>query len=185
MRPALPTKCPNCGCGGGLLGYKGSYPRRVIAANGCDAEFGVHRYRCRGCGKSVSFLPDFCVPYKHYGAAAISGMLAALLLLGASIRAAVAPTVNRASASRSAVCEWLRQFRRNGNNLRFLALPVASPSLGKAATSDAGLFCALRESALGAGATEAEIFPFWQVKLSAKRPSAGLFRALLIPGCAS
>lgn len=150
-------------------------------------KFEVHRYRCRSCGTSISFLPDFCVPYKRYAAVSIGGALAALLLLGASIRTVAFSKVNAASASVSAIREWLRQFRRNANNLRFFALPEAglpSKAVGEA-TDDVGLFRTLSETAQENGAAEAEILPFWQAKLSEGRPPKGLFRALLVPGCVS
>lgn len=131
------------------------------------------------------------MPYKHYSAGVICRVLNILLVLGISIRQAASTAHNAASASRWCVGEWLRQFRQNNNNLRMFGLETAgnsqaaedAPMSVSDTASDSGLFAALLKVAADADIDINGAFPFWQVKLSARRPPAGLFRAVLLPGC--
>lgn len=59
-----PDTCPNCGQPDKLIGH-GSYPRHP-----CDSEhtflIRVKRFLCNACRHTVSLLPSFCLPYRHY-----------------------------------------------------------------------------------------------------------------------
>ena len=62
--PAAPGACPFCRTGLPLKKHgfyrrnsiPGETPRRIL----------IRRYRCRFCGRTVSFLPGFCLPYFQY-----------------------------------------------------------------------------------------------------------------------
>jgi hypothetical protein len=120
------------------------------------------------------------MPYKHYAAAVICSVLSLLLLTQKTIAAAVSPKLNQASVSCSCMREWLRQFRRNANNLRQFGLPLLT---GEAqCVSDCSLFRRLTDAAMNKGLPEEKAFSSWQVKLSAHRPPHGILRAVLLPG---
>jgi hypothetical protein len=62
--PDPPAVCPFCRTGLPLKKHgfyrrnsiPGQLPRRIL----------IRRYRCRFCGRTVSFLPGFCLPYFQY-----------------------------------------------------------------------------------------------------------------------
>jgi hypothetical protein len=58
-----PKKCPNCGQIRSLasLGY---YERWLSGLDARDLRLLIRRFRCRGCGRTVSLLPDFAQPYR-------------------------------------------------------------------------------------------------------------------------
>lgn len=58
VRP--PSPCPRCS--GGLKAH-GYYSRNTTGTRGQAVRIGVRRFRCRGCGTTVSCLPAFVQPY--------------------------------------------------------------------------------------------------------------------------
>lgn len=132
----------------------------------------------------MSFLPDFCVPHKHYCADIIYWMLSLVLLVGHCVTAVSNPfgRLNEAGCSRWCVDEWLRQFKRNSNNLRQFGIPRLlgyRPVHGDPAS--------LLRILVGVAAKEIDspnhVFRFCQQALCRKPPPFGLFRAVLLPGC--
>lgn len=69
-----PQRCPACAASGRLIGH-GSYPRGA-----CDQTqfflIRVKRLLCTLCRHTISLLPSFCLPHRHYLAATIQGVLA-------------------------------------------------------------------------------------------------------------
>lgn len=66
-----PVCCPNCGSCRRLqaLGY---YERSVTATDSSNClRFLVRRFRCVGCGRTTSLLPNFSQPYRLVGSEAI------------------------------------------------------------------------------------------------------------------
>ena len=177
--------CPFPDCMGKLHKH-GFYWRWVILLDGARKRFGVHRSRCARCGRTISFLPDFCVPYKQFGADVIHAALVAVLLRGLSVRAvAVWDSVhNAAGFSRFCVGEWLQQFERNSRNLWQFGLDRLELSVAVGPRSLAVLLSHLLS--FSAGRTEhapERGFGPVQCALSRPFPPFGLFRAQLLPGC--
>jgi len=58
-----PVKCPHCDAGDALssLGY---YSRNVTSPKSGILRILVRRFRCCGCGRTVSVLPSFAQPYR-------------------------------------------------------------------------------------------------------------------------
>lgn len=66
---------PGCPCCGGLLRYRDSRLRiRKHEGGSCD-HLCIRRFRCVSCGSHHNELPDVLLPYKHYEAEVISGVL--------------------------------------------------------------------------------------------------------------
>jgi hypothetical protein len=68
-----PKTCPQCAAADRLIGH-GSYPRHV-----CDHHqalvIRVKRLLCTVCRHTISFLPTFCLPHRHYLAAVVQRVL--------------------------------------------------------------------------------------------------------------
>ena len=166
--------------------YHGHYKRCVILPDVASDPFGVHRYRCATCKGTVSFLPDFCVPYKHFGTDIVFLVLQFLLLLGHSVCAVANPfgSLNRFGWSRWCVSEWLGQFDRNSHNLWHFGLPRL---LGYSPVPEdlARLLRYFVDTSADYTESSAHTFRPVQVSLCKEFPPFGLFRAQLLPGCAT
>jgi transposase-like protein len=57
------TVCPRCGESLGLDRH-GVYERGITGAVGQEIRILIARYRCRACGRTVSYLPDFALSYR-------------------------------------------------------------------------------------------------------------------------
>ena len=66
--------CPICGEEGGLEGH-GSYGRGVTTGTGEVVRILVARFRCRGCERTVSYLPAFALSYRLVNAATVEAYL--------------------------------------------------------------------------------------------------------------
>jgi hypothetical protein len=163
----------------------GFYWRYVILPGGARQRFGLHRFRCASCRRTVSFLPEFCVPYKHFGADVIQAVLAAVLLVKLSCRAVAAwdSVYNRASFSRYSVGEWLQHFRDNSQNLWQFGLQRLGVTPGVGLRCCAALFVHLQRFGAGRSGCVEEGLRAVQCALSCAFPPFGLFRAQLLPGC--
>lgn len=75
--PALafprPSACPRCAASGHLVGH-GSYPRTVTDPTRAIA-IRVKRLLCTVCHHTLSLLPTFCLPFRHYQTATIQTVL--------------------------------------------------------------------------------------------------------------
>jgi hypothetical protein len=73
LRVARLPACPHCADPGHLVGH-GSYPRTVSDSTG-TIPIRVRRLRCAACRHTLSLLPSFCVPFRHYATATIQAVL--------------------------------------------------------------------------------------------------------------
>lgn len=64
--------CPVCH---GTLHYRDSHPRICKKEGGIKEHLMIRRFRCCDCHSYHNELPDCLVPYKHYEAEVISGVL--------------------------------------------------------------------------------------------------------------
>ena len=69
-----PTTCPHCDSPDRLIGH-GSYPRSAVDHLQKAIPIRVRRFRCATCQKTVSLLPSFCLPWRHYQTATIQAVL--------------------------------------------------------------------------------------------------------------
>jgi len=68
-----PASCPGCAAVGHLIGH-GSYPRTVAAPTHAIA-IRVPRLLCTACRHTVSLLPSFCLPWRHYASGTVQTVL--------------------------------------------------------------------------------------------------------------
>ena len=64
--PKAPSRCPQPDCKMPIkLKKHGFYSRHYIKAGFCKKIL-IRRYLCPYCGKTISFLPHFCIPHFQY-----------------------------------------------------------------------------------------------------------------------
>lgn len=69
--------CPVCQ---GMLRYRDSRPRIRKKEGGTRERLMIRRFRCQNCHSYHNELPDCLVPYKHYEAEVIAGVLDEVIL---------------------------------------------------------------------------------------------------------
>lgn len=185
MAPDIPERCPFEGCRGKMHRH-GFYWRRVIDYAGGCFFLGVFRFRCTICKRTVSFLPDFCIPYKHFSTDVVATVLHAVLILNVvtCAVAAAGSIYNKAMFSHYCVYDWARQFRRNSHNLWHLGLVRLGITAVPVPDAEAVLFSHLVAFGAVSSAESARCsLRAAQCALSSTFPPFGLFRAQLLPGC--
>jgi len=68
-----PQACPHCAATDHLVGH-GSYPRSVVD-HVQAIPIRVRRFLCAACRKTISILPTFCLPCRHYQTSTIQTVL--------------------------------------------------------------------------------------------------------------
>lgn len=68
-------KVPGCPCCGGQLKYRDSRSRIWKHEGGNRDHLVIRRFRCTECDRYHAELPDVLLPFKHYEAEVISGVL--------------------------------------------------------------------------------------------------------------
>lgn len=68
-----PRHCPHCQALDRLVGH-GSYPRNAVDPLH-STPIRIKRFFCPACSKTVSVLPTFCLPWRHYQTATIQTVL--------------------------------------------------------------------------------------------------------------
>lgn len=77
-----PPRCPHCSAAKGLVGH-GSY-RRTACDESQSFVILVKRFLCPLCRHTVSLLPSFCLPHRHYLASTIQTVLSLRFQAGSS-----------------------------------------------------------------------------------------------------
>lgn len=111
--PQIEAQIPDCcmSCGSALVGH-GVYWRSILLC--VLVGISVRRFRCRGCGITISLLPSFCVPFKRYGSAVVESCLDAVLHGGQSVKRW---HEERLLTDCSTAGSWVRQFRDRSGEL--------------------------------------------------------------------
>jgi len=63
--PEAPSRCPHCNIP--VKMHKHGFYKRYIIVIDYEGYIRIRRYICRGCGRTVSMLPSFCIPRYQYG----------------------------------------------------------------------------------------------------------------------
>lgn len=112
-----PDSCPQCSAKCPLTAH-GFYRRTLIDVE-FDDSIGVRRYLCLLCGRTVSLLPEFALPYLRCSVSVIVSFLTARLLRGRTLREA-ACTASQPTMPYQRGQFWIRRFLKQA-----LALCVA------------------------------------------------------------
>ncbi len=124
-----PQVCPLCGevC---PLHSHGSYQRRVCCPEGCS-DIPIQRLRCSICGRTVSLLPSFCLPFRHYLARIIEAVLVLRLQAGRSWSQLRALVCHEGLPAWSTLRQWVGSFRCSSEDyLGLLLKQLADWQLG-------------------------------------------------------
>ena len=100
---------PGCPCCGGQLRYRDSRLRIRKHEGGDQDHLSIRRFRCTACERYHNELPDVLLPYKHYEAEIISGVIDGI----------VSPDDQDSEdyPSVSTMLYWLRWFQLNLANI--------------------------------------------------------------------
>lgn len=137
-RPAL---CPRCAAVGQLVGH-GSYPRTVTEPLRTHA-IRVKRLFCTACRRTVSLLPSFCLPFRHYRTATIQSVLTLRCAAQASWATVGHRFLPADLPTRTTCREWVGAFRQGSPRylralLRHLATWAARSSAVEVTLADVG-----------------------------------------------
>jgi hypothetical protein len=92
VNPERAGPCPYCPDGHRLQAH-GRYCRWVLVLEGeraVEERLPIKRFLCTRTGRTVSLLPDFCLPRRRHGADLVGALLAALITASASLAEAYA-----------------------------------------------------------------------------------------------
>jgi len=174
------------------------YPRTVKDLKGHVWDIWVLRFRCGSCGRTVSFLPSFCVPHKRHSSQIIALCLHSVLWGGASIRSTFRRYSSSVLSYRGLLQAWLRQWFHNrvvivqdGFGRLGLSGPFTSPAIQGSSpyvTAECvQCYAACRAFAFScpipsdAREVAGAVFVRVQPRLARGYPPLGLFRPSLTP----
>ena len=116
--PGAPGRCPQKGCGMPSCMRKHGFYSRNILLKGYEGIIRVRRYKCAACGKTVSMLPSFCIPFLQYGAEAVIWTVGLAIRTTISVAAkaclSVLPFVTRRH-----ITYWLTRIKGNRDLIRY------------------------------------------------------------------
>lgn len=121
-----PNCCPDCGLSG--LWFHGSYTRKANRRgleHETDEVILIPRYRCPGCRKTCSVLPEAIPPRRHY-LWDVQQLVLFLLASGISIN----KTAKLFTPSRQTIQRWWKHVQNNFTQ-QAAALRSRFPSLGR------------------------------------------------------
>ena len=174
MQP--PASCPKCGEAGCCIRH-GTYPRKGIDADGEVRDLQVFRFLCKNekCDVStISYLPSFLVPHKHYQAYVIEELFLLILYRGISAQQAYRQKLN---ACLKTIYIWLGQYRRQLVILRqdgFKRSGIPPPEDNTPAAHFSAVINHYRQNPGDTG-----ILEHFQTDLCSEYPFIGMFKPLL------
>jgi hypothetical protein len=107
-----PKTCPHCAASDRLVGH-GSYPRNAVGPLQ-STPIRVKRFFCPVCSKTVSLLPTFCLPWRHYQTATIQTVLDLRFAAQASWSAIRQRFLPSDLPTLTTCREWVTAFARHG-----------------------------------------------------------------------
>lgn len=132
-----PDHCPQCQAKQPLRGH-GFYSRTLVDL-AFDGVIRVRRYLCRLCGRTVSLLPDFALPWMRFSLTVISLFLMARLIQGVSLAAAALAASQKAMPYQRGQF-WIRRFGKQSERLcAVLAALTVTPTAANFVTRALGM----------------------------------------------
>lgn len=120
-----PDHCPQCQAKQPLTGH-GFYTRTLIDT-AVETILRVRRYLCRSCKRTVSLLPEFCLPYLRSGIAVIALFLIARLLHQQTLKDG-ATAAHQSSMPYQRGQFWLRRFTAQAATLCAALAAITKPA---------------------------------------------------------
>lgn len=115
-----PHQCPQCQAKQPLAAH-GFYTRTLLDS-AFDGWIRVRRYLCEACGRTVSLLPEFALPYLRSSVTVIALFLLARLFLGKTLKAALPPASPYQRGQ-----SWVRRFRAHAESLSAALSALTDP----------------------------------------------------------
>jgi len=116
--PEVPERCPQKGCRMPACMKKHGFYNRNILLKGYSGVIRVRRYKCAACGKTLSILPSFCIPFLQYGAEVV--IWAAGLAMKTSVSAAAKACLSKLPfITRRHIAYWLARIRGNSDLINY------------------------------------------------------------------
>ena len=140
--------CPRCGAAAGLHRH-GSYQRWITDKLGGWLRIWIARFWCRACRRTVSYLPDFALPYRLVAVASFAAYL------------------DGRDQERAVQC-WqarLREYRRQMDGFATQLVRSVGCGLGRAPPGDGQLWPWLKEACGSLGAAARELVSTFQIGL--------------------
>src|SRR5579884_899845 len=103
-----PPSCPSCSASGALIGH-GSYPRTVAHPTQITP-IRIRRLLCTACHHTVSLLPSFCLPWRHYASRTVQTVLTLRVEAHASWSRIAARFAPADLPTRTSCREWVGAF---------------------------------------------------------------------------
>ncbi len=113
----VPDRCPNPGCLVKVpMQRHGFYTRNVIAQD-FSGRIPIRRYYCKYCGKTLSYLPSFCLPYYQYTLGIIFSILCLIVDERRSLRVALR-ILKQLNLTQAHLQFYVRRFLDNQNRIK-------------------------------------------------------------------
>lgn len=103
-----PPTCPGCAAIGHLIGH-GSYPR-TVADSTHGIPIRIKRLFCTACHQTISLVPTFCLPWRHYATTTIQAVLTLRIETHASWTGIGRRFLPADLPTRTTVREWVAAF---------------------------------------------------------------------------
>ena len=118
LYPDAPKRCPHKDCKMPVQLKKHGFYKRNILLKVFIGVIRVRRYKCPVCGRTLSMLPAFCIPFFVYGTDVV--VWAIVYTMSGSLRAAVkACSAMLSLVTRRHIAYWRSRFRRNGDLISY------------------------------------------------------------------
>lgn len=124
--PDTPLKCPHKDCHTPIKMRKHGYYERYISIKGYVGKIRVRRYKCAVCGRTVSMLPSFCVPWILHSAEVIIIALLIAVQVGSIRYAGTKWSERPETLTRRHIIYYRERIIRNRGRIQ-LALNLISP----------------------------------------------------------
>jgi len=108
LRFSPPRSCPHCAEAEHLIGH-GSY-RRTVCDEARSFVIRVKRFLCTLCRHTVSLLPSFCLPYRHYLTSTIQRVLSFRFEVSSSWKTIGERFSSSGTPGINSCREWIRSF---------------------------------------------------------------------------
>ena len=124
--PNLPSKCPICENYTEFRKH-GFYQRNAISLESI-VQIYIRRYRCVKCGRTLSFLPQFCHPRFQYGILVIflflSAVLSSATVSAESVMKGLRQSYRHIELGRQHIRFYLQRLKTNWSKLEILVREI-------------------------------------------------------------